>query len=330
MYCDFSDVFINAAKPRWRVESGVVAATLLACLVALVLPVRAGDALTAHVANPHREVAGCTACHGAGKPATIPIEQADAVCLNCHNGRKAAAEFHSVGGVLEGKGFSSPKGWPLIGKGLGCLTCHDLLPGCKPTDEDKNHAFLRGFDASLGKAPSFCRNCHQDTTYRKLNPHRMLLDGKDQIVHEKCQFCHRKTPDRTLMAREGKPDLTAEQVALCRDCHPQHQDPMQEKHITLKVSKDILARAWARENVGAAGTLTKGLLVEAKTAGLIPRLLVTDENSRIACTTCHNPHQKGVFPRRSDLAYGALQVMLDGRLSSPVRGEVLCRRCHEL
>ena len=284
------------------------------------------------VANPHWKGDACAACHliENGKPLPITVVQADDLCLKCHDGEKASAEFHPVGRGFESPGLKKPD-WPLVEERLACLTCHDMKAGCsvKATRPNVNRMFLRNFSLARGKSNPFCLNCHQSGAYQKLNPHVMVLNEKKEVIEEKCLFCHSKPLDRNAVSRTGNPSLKSSQATLCRDCHPQHKDPMQQGHLGLKLSPEMQAHIYAREVMGLSARLSPDLLKQTTAAGLKPLKMVPGKDGAIECSTCHNPHQSGVFPQDSVLSYRAMRLTSDGRMVSPVRGQQWCAHCHD-
>jgi hypothetical protein len=191
-----------------------------------------------------------------------------------------------------------------------------------------NRKMLRNFQAGRTKSQPFCQNCHKAASYQKLNPHLMLLsDG--QIVEEKCLFCHTKPLDRNARARSGNPSMKADELSLCRDCHPQHKDSMNQTHIGTKLSAEMQAVMYIREITGLHSPVGAKSIAQAKAVGKKPTRMPPGPNDTIICTTCHNPHQQGVFPKDSTLAYRAMRVVDNTRTVSPVHNQIWCRHCHE-
>lgn len=281
--------------------------------------------------NPHWKADGCANCHAGGAPRPISAEAADEICLKCHDGRSASAEFHPVGRKFDGTLYTRPQRWPLADGRLGCLTCHDMLPACSAQAKrsTSNRMLLRDYQVGRSQSLPFCRNCHQESAYRKLNPHTMLLADRDETIEDKCLFCHERPLDRTARQRSGKPALKTDELSLCRDCHPQHKDPMPQGHIGLKVDAEMRAIMAVRETMGLSAKLTPQLLAQAKGQGGSPTLMPTRADGTIVCTTCHNPHLRGVFPPDSVLGFRAMRIVDEGKMISPVRGQAWCKHCHE-
>ena len=53
------------------------------------------------------------------------------------------------------------------------------------------------------------------------------------------------------------------------------------------------------------------------------------EGDTLICTSCHNPHQKGVFPPGSELGKDAMEIKGD-RVISKIQVPQMCLRCHNL
>lgn len=320
------------SPPRFG-RAVLVSLTLALALIVIGATHLAASTPATKVPNPHWKPDGCSNCHVIqdGKKLPIAPGNVDAVCLKCHDGRKASAEFHPVGRTFDNQKYVKPKGWPLLDDRMVCTTCHDMKIGCveEINRPASNRMLLRDYSATRNQSQPFCRNCHQTEAYQKINPHVMLLTEKDEIIEDKCLFCHSKPLDRNTVARTGDPALKIEQHLLCRDCHPQHKDPMIQGHNGMKLSPDKLATMYLREVTGLQSTIAESAISQAKASGKKPLKMVPAGDDTIACSTCHNPHQYGVFPKDSVLSYRAMRQTGKNRMVSPVRGQVWCRHCHE-
>jgi predicted CXXCH cytochrome family protein len=310
--------------------AGVLA--LAACCICWVLftspRTLAQDAPQAPAAlNPHWSKDGCGQCHGADSPpARIPLAKVDALCLRCHDGKSAVNEIHPIGRAVNAKVMDFPKGWPLNEARLTCATCHDVIMACKAdaTRPDENSAMLR----KPPQSKAFCLSCHREEQFPKFNPH-LMLTAERKVVEEKCLACHKPVPDRDLATPTGKADLVTEQFALCKSCHPHHEDQFNPGHIGAKVKPEMLAFMRARESVGlAAAAPSKELIAKLKAEGARPTLLRPDAQNTLRCTTCHNPHPAGLFKPGTPAAFGAMRVVGGGRVVTPARNEHFCSNCH--
>jgi len=300
--------------------------------------------------NPHWKPDACTTCHIASGDALSPIHAAEvnALCLSCHDGRRATAEAHPIARPVDKTFYPIPPNFPLTDARLACLTCHDAKKACTPAAKRpySNSAFLRSpppppkpaTPATQPRTPgqNFCNNCHVPERYAKFNPHIMLTPpptpGAARGLQENaCLFCHEKVNPRVGSDRTGSPNIRLDQLTLCRSCHPTHKEIYKNGHIGVAIPPDMLAYMKAREMIGLLGAPTPALLKELKDAGAEPTRLVPDRNGTITCTTCHNPHQYGLFPPDSPLAYQAIRVVnspAGPRTVSPVHNENWCNNCH--
>ena len=288
----------------------------------------------ARAVNPHWSASGCRHCHqlADGKPLPIQARPVDVPCLGCHDGRRARQELHPIGRSFGSGQIVQPEGWPVPDGKLGCITCHDVRRACdgdrvRPTD---NPAFLRGH-----KGPAlltFCSRCHVATeAHARRNPHHMVTKSKEPM-RQACQFCHDPAIfefDRT--ARTGRPTLRRDEMALCPTCHNRHVDYFEPGHVGIRVPAEMKAYMAAAEWTGAGQAADAEPVQEALSAGDGPtRLPLTNEN-RVTCSTCHNPHEDGLFPADSVLGYGAMQHgEKRDRLRLRGLGKEVCRGCHNL
>lgn len=277
-----------------------------ASALALAIMVRAAD-----VESPHWKGNGCSACHAPSRGAPSAIEPANvtASCLRCHDGEKAMTDSHPIGRGFERADLRLPQGWPAPGGQLSCLTCHDVVIACKsPTDAGvraKNPLMMRG--GPVVDQSTYCGQCHIADDHERFNPHRMLTDP-GRVDPSTCMYCHTETMDARAMVRlAGQTTLRGDESALCLGCHDQHVDYFEPGHFGARADGDMarrLSAAGGRLPLTPSGTLT--------------------------CSTCHNPHQRGVFPDGSVLGAGGQRLNTTEDQPPALRGygAGICGACH--
>lgn len=213
-------------------------------------------------------------------------------CLSCHDDYQK--NHHPVDIPPHG---AIP--FPLVDGMITCLTCHF-------DDHETGGAnFLR--EGPYPQQRDICYKCHHQQQYKGVNPHEMLDEGGGfrRMVGGMtiCVICHTGTPNPE-MDRTEDVRFRADIGFLCWRCHPPMANALfQAQHLLVKPSFEMLR------------TLAKNEKEMDVLLPLVPR-------DRVTCSTCHNPHQKGVI-RREAAAKGA-DSPDKIRLPSPR----LCFACH--
>jgi predicted CXXCH cytochrome family protein len=244
--------------------------------------------------NPHVD---CVHCHGTANPGPdSPQFAADpsSLCFDCHDYKENhhPVDFRPTGG--------SEFALPVYNGIVRCLTCHEIHGGPNHKGSPK---LLRG-----GPYPdrrTICSKCHSLDRNRSINPHIMLeSDGAVRKVNGQpvCLLCHAVKPDPEV---DRTPDVKfkADIGFLCWRCHPPMPGTFFDKHFLVTPSPKT------QQNIQEA---EERLLVILP---LVPR-------GRITCSTCHNPHQRGVIQHEA-AAKGA-DTMMKLRLPS------ICFACHRM
>jgi predicted CXXCH cytochrome family protein len=215
-------------------------------------------------------------------------------CFDCHQYR----ENHHPIDVAPSNPENFP--FPLYDGMIKCLTCHH-----------EDHAggsanLLRG--GPYAELREICFQCHSEDKYAEIDPHIMLdengmvldIDGKPV-----CLLCHAVKPN-PAKDRTGDVRFRADIAFLCWRCHdPMANSRFFEQHFLKKPPIPMIRFIERKEQ-------------ELKvTIPLVPR-------ERITCSTCHNPHQKGV------ISYGPSAKGADepGKLRVP--SPAICIVCHDL
>jgi len=185
------------------------------------------------------------------------------VCLSCHD----YLENHHPTDVIPPAPYTIP--FPLYNSQIRCLTCHT-------GDHMGSSYMLRG--GPYTDRREVCFLCHYEEEYRQIDPHIMLdSDGRITEVNNRpvCLVCHSKMPDPRV-DRTKDVSFRADVAFLCWRCHSLMGIGILNQHILLKPSLQMLSRIKSSEE--------KMTII----LPLIPR-------ERMTCSTCHNPHQKGVI-----------------------------------
>jgi predicted CXXCH cytochrome family protein len=227
-------------------------------------------------------------------PLSVPAgTDLQAKCLECHNDYR---ENHHPIGVAPPNAESYP--FPLYNGKITCMTCH--------TDDHASGGigFLRG--GPYKDRREVCFKCHSQEEYANIDPHIMLdKGGKIRSVNGRpvCLFCHSILPDPAT-DRTKDVRFRADVAFLCWRCHPVMASPTFFKtHFLKKPSVEMGNYIKEKEQL---------MLV---TIPLVPR-------DRITCSTCHNPHQKGV------ILYGPSASGADQEYRLRLPEGKLCTVCH--
>jgi len=215
-------------------------------------------------------------------------------CLDCHQYR----DNHHPIDVVPSDPEKMP--FPLYDGKIKCLTCHheDHVGG--------SANLLRG--GPYADRREICFRCHSEDKYADIDPHAMLDDsGKILDVNGKpvCLICHAVKPE-PAKDRTGDVRFRADIAFLCWRCHaPMANTLFFTQHFLKKPSPSTLKFMGKKEQ-------------EMKVSiPLVPR-------ERITCSTCHNPHQKGV------ILYGPSAKGADERSRLRVPSPAICLVCHDL
>ncbi|MBK8270952.1 MAG: hypothetical protein IPK83_22650 [Planctomycetes bacterium] len=298
-------------------------------------PPRAGTGESSRVAsvpNPHWSPNHCTACHdmAADETASVDRNEVDQKCLSCHDGEKAHAEAHPIGRLGHTAFAAVPTGWPLNRERLSCITCHDIRRHCdaEAVKPARNSAMLRG--PEIERRLDFCTNCHTPSEKWRINPHRQLSDD-GTMRSDTCGFCHSRAMEREPNGeRRNDPSLRASGSGVCLGCHAPHWDYFPEGHVDRPVTKEIRRRLIAREFgfMLAEGQLSDISAFEAAVsdANHKPAFPPLNDNN-VTCYSCHNPHERGLFPADSHLGRYA-RAEEDSKLQLRMDRLDLCQACH--
>lgn len=196
-----------------------------------------------------------------------------------------------------------PNDLPLLDGKLSCSTCHDIVAQCEENPLDKlfikGLGFLRG--APFKTETDLCFRCHDKTKYKRFNPHKQV-DEHEEIMTEKCLYCHFEVPYEKQKGFTFK-RLIGDRKELCLRCHNKLVNQSFHAQHIRRPSAQILER-----------------MKQVKDEFNI--ILPLTDDGEITCVTCHNPHDRRLMPSKSEQEGGE-----DTKFRHRVSGN-LCIRCH--
>jgi hypothetical protein len=190
-----------------------------------------------------------------------------------------------------------------------------------------NRNFLRGAPASHPQV--FCFNCHTQESYQPFNVHDQLDAGK--VKTDTCLWCHLSVPDVNSNIRQAASyGLRGKAFDLCRNCHSVPAGhPIGNPHMYSTPSAEMMSYMSAYEMQNKMSLPLKQLLGYVQAAKRAPRLIPLDENGRITCYSCHNPHQKSLLPNANPRSVGAEPEKAENHRLRIHKGDIVCRACHQ-
>jgi hypothetical protein len=252
----------------------------------------------------------CTECHerrpGSRADALLKFGGDFTQLCKCH-GYTPGTYIHPVDIMpSEEKVAKIPSQFPMQDGRLTCTTCHSMYLQCQTTTEAStlNPKFLRG--APYMRRTDLCFKCHDEQKYKRLDPHNQI-DAEGKVIAEKCLYCHLEKPDETTATFKDI-KLIGNAEVLCHRCHMKQVKfhPINSNHL-LKPNKHIL----------------KNIKESEKEFGVV---LPLNRAGEVTCSTCHNPHERGVLPQDKANAQGASEKY---RLRLASKNLQICAACHK-
>ena len=198
-----------------------------------------------------------------------------------------------------------------------CLTCH------KVHNNKRQEQFLLVMG---NEKSSLCLTCHVDKQYLANSRHNLShsapgeknLQGKTATEGGICSPCH--LPHKPARSLSGKEDFTSQ---LCLSCHSQGNvgDKVMPRGYTHPLTVSPFEPKEENPLVTTADA-EKGKLA----LPLFNRYNVQDENGKVTCSTCHEPHGLPANSTKRQATKGG-----EGGEFNPLLREQspdLCRQCH--
>ncbi len=239
--------------------------------------------------DPHGGKLYCLLCHE-GKlddPVEVTIRKGgdlNELCSECHRGLGKGGNHHptdvSIGEETWKLGFIN---FPFPNGVISCSTCHDET--CYLPRDAENPAFLRG--GPYSSESEFCFRCHSDDRAETLNPHDQF-HSVGLLKVDTCLTCHTSVPKREEKAGDSH-ELIDEVVFLCQRCHAEESPHPTVNHL-VRIPRDMSKMKTAYEEKHRV-------------------LLPLGKGGMIVCTTCHNPHDKGVLKGEKGVGAGEVDLL---------------------
>ncbi|VAX08572.1 hypothetical protein MNBD_GAMMA25-830 [hydrothermal vent metagenome] len=277
------------------------------------------------IPNPHWQAEACSACHRAKagkKNLHLRAKGINATCNNCHMALADHIHIHPLD-VAVPKSMSKrmPASFRKTlgrknksGESLSCSTCHDILMQCIETrfpDKKINPKFIRG--GPYRSRTQLCYQCHDNKAYQRLNSHDQIADDGEVLI-DKCLICHMRLPkeldDGTVINAELQ--IKTDYSAMCLNCHRWTPHPGGDVLFLDKGGPMHLVKP-------SAGIRQHMLKMEKINSLILP---LEEDNGKIYCATCHNPHERGVLKNKR-AARGADEP-------KRLRSNPMCENCHDL
>jgi hypothetical protein len=174
----------------------------------------------------------------------------------------------------------------------------------------------------------FCFQCHAEDKYKSFNAHEQL--EADQVKTDTCLWCHTGVPDVNAVPEgEARYSLRQTSLGVCHSCHRMARNhPTGDAHMGAIPTPEMRWHMSAYEMQSTMRLSFPQLLRYARAAGRAPRSIPLDNRGRIACFTCHNPHENGLLPARNPRSVGAEPEQAVNHRLRAHEGN-MCVACHE-
>ena len=259
--------------------------------------------------DPHWSKTKCQTCHLDANPVagSLKLKEADVetLCTTCHGSRGDAGQCRHGSGYVAGS-LAMPENFSasLQDGRVVCTTCHDVVYQCEhPTKPYSfmNPGFLR--DRKSPVTSRYCFECHEESAYKKLNPHQEATETSTQAT---CLLCHSSLPEKDqssglTVALNMMHDLND----ACRGCHNVRPHPGN--------AFSGKAVGWEHLTAPPENILNNMRTAEAEAGIALP---LSPINGEVYCATCHNPH-------------GSMTDTTDQQTKHRLRAKDICQACHD-
>lgn len=150
-----------------------------------------------------------------------------------------------------------------------------------------------------------------------MNPHEQINDEGD-VLWGKCIICHTNTPDLNVEKNIKDVSLRFEEdlSEICRRCHTVRPHPSGDEG-----SADVRMSGFVAPDHMVVPPKMIGLNMRFAQKEKQMMLPLEPKSGKIICSTCHNPHEKGVLHSRADFGADAIFRLRSGTID-------VCQSCH--
>lgn len=149
-----------------------------------------------------------------------------------------------------------------------------------------------------------------------ISPHEQIND-EGEILWEKCLICHKNIPDINAekSIKDVKLRYDGNMNDICYKCHPIGKHPGSED-----ITSQILQSEAPEHLVVPSKLVVKSMRFLMKDVQVV--LPLEPKTGKVICSTCHNPHERGLLSGRAN--WGA-----DTRQRLRSEGLDICQFCHK-
>ncbi len=277
------------------------------------------------ITDPHWDRTQCNVCHN-GKPSKnnlkLHIRDANKMCESCHQYIPVNLLNHSVSIKPNEKmldrmpsGYKKTLQSKLVKKGtMSCLTCHDVLMQCTPSqffNKGRNSEFFRA--GPFRSRTDLCFKCHDKRKFKRFNPHQQI-SKTGTIKTSTCYVCHKEV-DKLSSLKSSKELIfnVSDYSKMCTGCHVWRPHPGGELAFGFKKKK-------ANHLVKASDLVLLQMKFKLdKEQAYFP---LEPGTGKVHCATCHNVHEAGVINNKIK-AKGADS-------EDKLRNKNMCILCHPI
>ncbi|OGQ52166.1 MAG: hypothetical protein A3J24_10740 [Deltaproteobacteria bacterium RIFCSPLOWO2_02_FULL_53_8] len=178
--------------------------------------------------------------------------------------------------------------------------------------------FTAGAVMAAGEPPAAATSSYTWHVMAKsiINPHEQINDEGD-ILWGKCLICHTNTPDVNLEKTIKDVSLRFEDPSeVCGRCHVLKPHPAGEA-----TSAEVMMSGFVAPNHLVVPTKIIVSNMRFALKDMQTMLPLDPKTDKIICSTCHNPHERGVLFGRAD--FGADAVFRSRSATADI-----CQSCH--